>query len=205
MPSSFCHARSRKPQAAHLVEHESQEASSHLADEPRRGKTHEQYNPEFIQQVAEVLNLEAFDQSDRADILAFMRNRFNSCAPVPGRGGPPPANCGPAGRFTGAAQGGGVFRSAGVAPRLPPRDVKDMLCVNCGMKGHMARDCRQPRQEDKSKRPCLACRKVGHLVRDCPDKPKALKMLENGEFRQPVFLGCVEAVDADGFRRVGRP
>ena len=30
-------------------------------------------------------------------------------------------------------------------------------------------------------------------------------MFENGESRQPVFLGCVEAVDGDGFRRVGRP
>ena len=30
-------------------------------------------------------------------------------------------------------------------------------------------------------------------------------MFENGESRQPVFLGRVEAVDADGFRRVRRP
>ena len=69
----------------------------------------------------------------------------------------------------------------------------------------MARDCRQPRQEDKSKRPCFICGKIGHLAWDCRDKPNPLKMLENGEGRQPVFLGCVEAVDADGFRRVGRP
>ena len=30
-------------------------------------------------------------------------------------------------------------------------------------------------------------------------------MLGNGDSRQPVSLGCVEAVDADVFRRVGRP
>ena len=73
-----------KPRATHLVEHESQEASSHLAEEPGRGETHEEYDPEFIQQVAEVLNLDAFCQSGRADILAFMRNRFEPRAPVPG-------------------------------------------------------------------------------------------------------------------------
>ena len=109
----------KKPRAAHLVEHESQEASSHLADEPGRGETDQEYDPELIQQVAEVLNLDAFDQSGRAGILAFMRNHFNSRTPAPGRGGPPPANRGPAGCFTGAAQGGGGFRPVGVAPRLP--------------------------------------------------------------------------------------
>ena len=92
-----------------------------------------------------------------------------------------------------------------VVPRLSPRDVKDMSCVSCGKKGHMARDCRQSRQEDKSKRPCFVCGKVGHLAQDCRDKPNALKMLENGEPRQPVFLGCVNAVDAEGYRRVRRP
>ena len=30
-------------------------------------------------------------------------------------------------------------------------------------------------------------------------------MLTDGDHRQPVSLGCVEAVDGDGFRRVGRP
>ena len=68
----------------------------------------------------------------------------------------------------------------------------------------MARDCRQPRQEDKSKRPCFVCGKTGHLARDCREKP-GLKMIADAEHRQPVFLGCVEAVDSNGFRRVGRP
>ena len=150
------------------------------------------------------MNLDAFDPAGRADLLAFMRGRLNPRASGPPPAGAPPANRGPAGRFAGAAQGGGGgFRAAGVAPRPPPRDVKDMSCVNCGKKGHMARDCRQPRQEDKAKRPCFVCGKIGHLARDCREKP--LKMIETGESRQLVFLGCVEAVDADGFCRVGRP
>ena len=159
----------RKPRAAHLVEHESREAPSHPADEPGGGETHEDFDLDFVAQVAEVLNLDAFDPAGRSYILSFMRNRFNPRALVAGRDGPPPtANRGPAGRFTGAAQGGGGFRPAGVAPRLPPRDVKEMSCVNCGMKGHMARDCRQLRQEDKSNCPCFICRKPGTLPEIAP-------------------------------------
>ena len=30
-------------------------------------------------------------------------------------------------------------------------------------------------------------------------------MITDGDHRQPVFLGCVEAADSDGFLRVGRP
>ena len=77
----------KRPRPAHVVEQESQEASSHLADEPgRQGETHEdEYDPEFIQQVASVLNLDAFDPAGRADLLAFMRGRFNPRAAGPPR------------------------------------------------------------------------------------------------------------------------
>ena len=52
--------------------------SCHLADEPGGGESHEEdYDPDFIQQVASVLNLDAFDPASRADLLALMRGRFN--------------------------------------------------------------------------------------------------------------------------------
>jgi hypothetical protein len=107
--------------------------------------------------VASVLNLDAFDMSGRADILAFMRGRFNPRSSGPARAGPPPANRGPAGRFRGAAQGGGGFRAAGVAPRLPPRVTKDMSCVNCGKKGpHGSRlSTGAPRRQEQTPLPCL--------------------------------------------------
>ena len=47
--------------------------------------------------VAKIMNLEQFDPSDQAEICAFMKTRFRF---RPGAAG------GPAGRFTGAAQGG---------------------------------------------------------------------------------------------------
>ena len=96
----------RKSRPTHLVEHESWEASSHPADEPGGGETHEDFDPEFVAQVAEVLNLDAFDPAGRSDILAFVRGRFNPMSSGPARAGPPlTTNRGLAGRFTGAAQG----------------------------------------------------------------------------------------------------
>ena len=32
-----------------------------------------------------------------------------------------------------------------------------------------------------------------------------MKIIADADHRQPVFLGCVDAVDAEGYRRVGRP
>ena len=87
----------------------------------------------FEERLAEIMNLEQFEPDDQAEICAFMKTRLQNWRP-----GFAPR--GPARRFTGAAQGGGGFRAAGVAPRLPPRDKNDVSCVNCGRKGHMAAD-----------------------------------------------------------------
>ena len=144
------------------------------------------------------MNLEQFEPDDKAEICAFMKTRLQGRRP-----GFAPRK--PAGRFTGAAQGGGGFRAAGVAPRLPPRDKNDVSCVNCGRKGHMAADCRQPRAE-MGKRPCFNCGKTGHLARACPEKKAAIKAITNGDIPKAAFLGCVQVVDSDGFTRVpGRP
>lgn len=37
-------------------------------------------------------------------------------------------------------------------------------CYNCGMTGHVQRDC-----PEVSSRPCFRCGESGHLARDCPD------------------------------------
>ena len=83
------------------------EAPSFLADEPGGRETHaEVCDEKFVQQVAEVLNLDAFDPAGRSDILAFVRGRFNPMSSGPARAGTPlTTNRGLAGRFAGAAQG----------------------------------------------------------------------------------------------------
>jgi hypothetical protein len=47
--------------------------------------------------------------------------------------------------------------------RSTPRD--QIICHNCGLFGHMKRDCEKPRVV------CHACGKEGHIRPDCPRKP----------------------------------
>jgi hypothetical protein len=47
--------------------------------------------------------------------------------------------------------------------RSTPRD--QIICHNCGLPGHMKRDCEKPRVV------CHACGKEGHIRPDCPRKP----------------------------------
>jgi hypothetical protein len=47
--------------------------------------------------------------------------------------------------------------------RSTPRD--QIICHNCGLPGHMKRDCEKPRVV------CHACGKDGHIRPDCPRKP----------------------------------
>ena len=109
---------------------------------------------DFEARLAEIMNLEQLEPGGQAEICAFTKTRF--------QGRRPRAVRGPAGSFTGTAQGCGGFRAAGVALRPPPRHKNDVSCVNYGRKGYMAADCRQPKAE-MGKRPCFNCNKPGHL------------------------------------------
>ena len=144
------------------------------------------------------------NQNAQADMLAFMKGRFNPGARAPTSRAPP--GRGPAGRFTGAPQGGGGFRAAGVAPRPPPRNMDDVSCVSCGRKGHMAAEGRQPRAT-QGQPPCFNCNKPGHLARNCPNKSPAVKTVQHGPAPSTpaAFFLCVTTVDADGLTTARRP
>ena len=82
-----------------------------------------------------------------------------------------------------------------------PRDKKDVSCVNCSRKGHMAADCRQPKAE-MGKRPCFNCNEPGHLARNCREKMMAIKAVTQGAVPKAALLGCVQIVDKEGFTKV---
>lgn len=71
------------------------------------------------------------------------------------------------GRQWGPRPGGGRPRNPTQNP--PPRDRRDISCVNCGGSGHMAAECTAEKLP-KHKRPCFICRRPGHLARDCAEK-----------------------------------
>jgi hypothetical protein len=59
------------------------------------------------------------------------------------------------------------FRSRGnVTPRGNTSGTGGIVCHGCGMRGHLEKDCRQP------KIICFGCNKEGHMIRNCPDRAR---------------------------------
>jgi hypothetical protein len=57
------------------------------------------------------------------------------------------------------------YRSGGnVTPRGTTSGNNDIVCRGCGARGHIERNCHQPRII------CFGCKKGGHMIKDCPEK-----------------------------------
>ena len=97
------------------------------------------------------------DVEERVEILAVMSKR-GFRAPTRGQGGQRK-------RFMPRAPNGGQTG----AREVPPRGRQDIVCINCGRKGHAASECRQPKVE-KNERPCFNCGKKGHIAKECIEK-----------------------------------
>ena len=50
--------------------------------------------------------------------------------------------------------------------RVEPTYLRTMTCYNCEKQGHIARECRQPRQQRQPT--CYGCGVKGHIRRECP-------------------------------------
>ena len=90
----------------------------------------------------------------------------------------------------GAAAGPGAARpcqAAGAQHEAPLRDLRDAQCPNCGVKGHLARDCPKP-QLPRDQRACWTCGQTGHTKDKCP----------NGARPPAVPLKCIEGPTASG-------
>ena len=89
------------------------------------------------------------------------------------------------GSFKGGKKGKKGKKGAGKTWEPPPLNPQDIVCINCGGRGHAWRACTKP-QLAVEDRPCLNCGKPGHISRNCPQpqKQQARLLDGGGEMRQ---------------------
>ncbi|KAK1585290.1 hypothetical protein QYE76_029263 [Lolium multiflorum] len=68
--------------------------------------------------------------------------------------------------------------------RRTPRSqfMAQIVCRNCGFKGHYSRDCRKPKVI------CFGCRQEGHMLKDCPSR----NMEEESQEEERVGMEILE-------------
>jgi hypothetical protein len=71
----------------------------------------------------------------------------------------------------------------------PPTNDAGMVCFNCGEKGHLSRQCPNPRVEMKDRVRCYNCGKVGHMSFDCPE-PRKNKACYNCGSEEHIARDC---------------
>ena len=65
-------------------------------------------------------------------------------------------------------RGIGLSGTGNKTPSSEDNKKSNVKCFNCGLTGHMIKDCKKPREK-----PCGNCKQTGHSYRECP-QPKKL-------------------------------
>ena len=186
-----------------LREHSSKHGESHLvadaearSHEPLPPLLHTQYGTEWLDDYNEITEEEAAEMPD-SEILAFVR-----------RGGKIGKGKGKSRKGKGKGKGGSVGKGYGAG--APPRGKGDIVCVNCGGKGHDRWSCTKA-VVALNDRLCFKCGKPGHISRDCPNGSAA--MLDGGDSAQAKVWNlddahakvCCSDATCGATRQRGRP
>ena len=78
----------------------------------------------------------------------------------------------------------------------PPRDRKDIRCINCGGEGHSWRACPKP-EVPRDQRPCLTCGEKGHISANCPRNKGSAAIMESAA-NQPQRTYEIRCLEGDG-------
>ena len=77
-------------------------------------------------------------------------------------------------------------------------------CVNCGLPGQIASDCRKPKKAP-GERPCFGCGKTGHVFRDCKEKRVNLSEVPHSAApsapAKTTHVMCLQLEGQDSIRR----
>ena len=175
----------------------------HLLDHAREKGLHddngsEEEAEEEDEETAEILAFLEANHEPEA-VMAFMKGKFKPGGKFARKPGAPQRGRAPAPKF------------GGRAAEPPPRSEADLSCINCGKKGHRAKDCRGA-PKSREERPCFKCQKTGHIAGDCTAPLPVKAITASGGAFAPTsdnprnYVFCIQnAPDADGFRLKGRP
>ena len=78
--------------------------------------------------------------------------------------------------------------------------------MNCERKGHVLKECKQPKAE-MAQRPCFICQKIDHIAKNCHKKDARPALAITDAYQAQIvdvlcYGICEPEVDSEGFQRI---